>query len=354
MRTFFSFFIWVMVKAAIAQTINIPNPAAGLKYSISYTLEEKSFFLAGEGASLNNLSPLDIEWMHPHTTVKQIERRVDENNHHSTTINILNPAEAYADFPRHIGRIEINQQGMQVYDTDGILYQNIVADAKYQSEYNAMSDILAEDKAPIMYDFPSPPNAMATQQIQAGGGTVTWLPNNAWELSNGDRTIRFEPAKGRITTTNYEEGALKNTRIQVFDYTPQGIYAPSEDITKRPLIRPSGACMVEVVKKRYSNYSIAAIPSQRSAPNKSRVNQSTTIWPNPASDKLIVSLGTEVLPDTELQIIDFAGKVIHRQAVEASVPEVEISIHNWADGVYFVRLETRTGFQTMKFIKHSN
>jgi Secretion system C-terminal sorting domain len=354
MRTLFALSIGLWLHTAIAQPPGLPSPESGLKYSIGYTLEESSFLRAGTDTSNINLSPIDIEWMRPLTTIKQVERRVTEDNHHSTTIIILNPEEAYADFPHHIGRIEINQQGIQVYDTDDSLYLNIPAEVEYQADYNSMRNLLAESTVPIMYDFPTAPDSATIQVIQGAGGTVTMLANGVWEISGNGNTTRFEPGEGRITRTNYEGNVVSNIRIQEFLLTEQGIYAPLEDITKMPVIRPSGACMEDVTRKRYSNYTMAVIPSERTNYPKAGLNKSTRIWPNPAGGKLFVALGTEVMPGSALRIFDLFGKEVHRQPVIQSGSDMEIQLQSLAEGVYFVRLETKGGLQTLKFIKRSN
>lgn len=341
--------LWL--HTAFAQSTYLPSPEPGLKYSISYTLEESNFHMAGTGTAISSLSPLDIEWMRPHTIIKQVVRRVTEDDHHSTSIIILNPAEAYADFPHRIGRIEINQQGIQVYGTDGNLYRNHPTDVEYQADYNSMRTLLSESTVPIMYNFPSAPNSTTIQAIQAAGGTVTMLQGNAWEFSKSGNTTKFEPQSKRITSTKYEGETLKETRIQEYVYTQQSIYALSEDVTKKPLIRPSGACMEEVTRKRYTNYSVAVIPSERDNHLKASSNKSTHLWPNPASSKLTVLLGNAVIPETELKIFDLVGKQVYHQPILQSGSEIEIPLNGWANGLYFVRLETETGLQTLKFIK---
>ncbi len=214
MRTVLSLSIGLWLHVATAQSVYLPSPEPGLKYSISYTLEESNFHLAGASMGLNNLSPIDIEWMRPRTTIKMVERRVTEDNHHSTSIQILNPGEVYADFPHQIGRIEINEQGIQVYDTNDALYRNIPADVEYQANYNSMRDLLVDSKVPIMYDFPTLPNESTILAIQADGGTISMLTNNAWELAKAGDVTKFEPEAKRITNTYCEGSVLKETRIR--------------------------------------------------------------------------------------------------------------------------------------------
>lgn len=109
--------------------------------------------------------------------------------------------------------------------------------------------------------------------LESSGGTVTILPNNAWKVIMGVSQTLFEPASNRITTTTYEGEAVSETRTQKFVYTPQGIYAPLEDVVTRPVQRPSGACMQDVLRKRYSNYTLAISSELRSNQRRNSVHQ---------------------------------------------------------------------------------
>ena len=252
MRALLSFFFGLGVFAVSAQTTTLPTPPQGLKYKLNYNIEETTFHLAADGTTIDALSPLDLDKMRKYTIQKQVERRITDDNHHSTTVTILNPEEAYAEFPHHIGRIEINQAGKQIFDTNGALYRDMPADSAYQAEYNSMRNLLSSGSPGIMYEFPSIPDAGTIQMIEGSGGTATILPNSTWQVTMGTTQTLFEPISSRVTSTVYEGEAVKETRIQKFVYTPQGIYAPLEDLTKKPVVRPSGACMQDVVRKRYT------------------------------------------------------------------------------------------------------
>ena len=289
--------------------------------------------------------------MRPYTIVKQIEKRITTDNHHETTVTILNPEEAYAEFPHHIGRIEINQMGMQVFEPSGTLYLNIPADSAYQAAYNTMRNRMADNDPGIMYEFPSAPDASTVQAMQSAGVTVAFFGNGAWQASNGSLQTLVEPALNRITSTILESGMPVETRVQKFNYSPQGIYVPVEDITKTSEIRPSGACMQDVVRKRYSNYTVAITQTERSDFSRRKGIATTQIWPNPASDNLHVSAGASVRPDGTLQIFDLVGKLVYTQPNIQPGTEMEISLAGWANGLYFLRMETQTGIQALRFIK---
>gem|GEM_PF-2182442 len=153
-----------------------------------------------EGMSPSSLSPLDVEKMRPYTIVKQLEKRITDDNHHETTVTILNPEEAYAEFPHHIGRLKINQMGIQIFETNGTLYQNIPADSAYQAEYNTMRNLLANNAPGIMYEFPSVPSPSTVQVIQSTGGTVVFLFCQAQGLGDFPSNLVAPLDKSEITS----------------------------------------------------------------------------------------------------------------------------------------------------------
>lgn len=159
MRTLHSILFGLCYLLTSAQSTELPIPPQGLKYVLNYTLEETNFHMAAEGASFNTLSPFDIDKMRPYTIQKQVERRITDDNHHSTTVTILNPEEAYAEFPHHIGRIEINQAGMQIFSTNNELYRDMPADSASQAEYISIRNLLSGNDPSIMYAFPAMPDA---------------------------------------------------------------------------------------------------------------------------------------------------------------------------------------------------
>lgn len=344
------FFAWCLLTVS-AQTTTLPLPPQGLKYKLNYTIEETTFHLAAQGTPIGALSPLDLDKMRPYTIQKQVERRITDDNHHSTTVTVLNPEEAYAEFPHHIGRIEINQAGKQIFGTNGALYRDMPADSAYQAEYNSMRNFLISGSPSIMYEFPTVPNAEAIQALQAAGGSIAMLANNAWQVTMGANQTSYEPALNRITSTAYESGVLRETRTQKYVYSPQGIYAPLEDMTKKPVQRPSGACMEDVVRKRYSNYTLAVSADMRSDFGRVSGHKNTYIWPNPAREQLHLSLGASVRQGSNLQVFDLVGKLVYSQPAVQPGIEMEIPLTGWGDGIYFVRLETQTGIQTLKFVK---
>ena len=117
-------------RSGTAQILNqLPLPPEGVAYSIAYEEEEQSYYTVPEGSDLNGLSKLDILKLEKSIVRKQVENAVLEDGSSVLTITILNPAEAYHDWPQPIGRYEIDSSGIRVYSPAGLLLQNIAPDS---------------------------------------------------------------------------------------------------------------------------------------------------------------------------------------------------------------------------------
>jgi len=77
----------------------------------------------------------------------------------------------------------------------------------------------------------------------------------------------------------------------------------------------------------------------------------TTLYPNPADDRLIVQT-TKLAPNLEphqIEVLNYLGQVMHRQAW---APNLEIDLSAWAPGLYLMQIRTEDGKSTraQKFI----
>lgn len=352
MRSFVMLAGCFIISLRLEGQINaIPEPPEGQRFLLSYVVEETSLHSVSNDVQPESLSPLDVEKMRPLTIEKRIERRVSNDNHHSSVITMLNPEQAYSEFPVMLGRIEINQAGKQIYDTKGQLYHSMPADSAYSAHYDLMRQQLADNPVQLMLEFPAMPDGAEIQAIQAEGGMFQVLENNAWKIFKGDEQLLFEPLENKITNKRYESGVLKETYTRRFVQTNQGIYAPLEELQERQVIRPSGACMTDVVRKLYSDYSVALSSTERSKLMKSKTG--TEIWPNPAVDQWTLTVGKDVLPESTILIYDLAGTLIYQQSGIQPETSFQISPAAWPDGVYMAHLSTNSGREVIKLLKKS-
>lgn len=226
---------------AFAQSLPLPPP--GLKYQLNYVVEEVNYYKMAVGTPITSLSPLDMVELREHRTLKQVEMRIEEDGNHATSIIILNPEEAYSEWPTKVGRIEISAAGTRIYQTNGSLYVDLPADAAAQARYAALKENLADRSPQVMYNFPLPPNEAAANQIQANGGEVNMLSQGAWKISGNGIELLYEPAFSWITRATYQGDQIAEKDIRQYAPNDQGVLVPQIETTETTVVRPSGACM---------------------------------------------------------------------------------------------------------------
>jgi hypothetical protein len=75
-----------------------------------------------------------------------------------------------------------------------------------------------------------------------------------------------------------------------------------------------------------------------------------SVYPNPSSDQLTISLGTDEKGD--LSIIDITGKIIYLQHFAKHHPtNTSIPLNDWANGIYLVRWQDIIHSKSIKFVK---
>ena len=334
---------------AFAQSLPLPPP--GLKYQLNYVVEEVNYYKMAVGTPITSLSPLDMVELREHRTLKQVEMRIEEDGNHATSIIILNPEEAYSEWPTKVGRIEISAAGTRIYQTNGSLYVDLPADAAAQARYAALKENLADRSPQVMYNFPLPPNEAAANQIQANGGEVNMLSQGAWKISGNGIELLYEPAFSWITRATYQGDQIAEKDIRQYAPNDQGVLVPQIETTETTVVRPSGACMQQVIRKKYREYHLAVARSERSLYSQNMVDQASLLLPNPGTEAVTLRLGPTVRPGSRLQVTDLFGRVVYEQGSVHPSAEQNLSVTGWPPGVYLFRLETGAGSQVLKFIK---
>lgn len=79
------------------------------------------------------------------------------------------------------------------------------------------------------------------------------------------------------------------------------------------------------------------------------------IFPNPASDKVTLSIYSAENQIGTIKILDLNGKVVQLQSTTLQMGNnvLEMNVHAWTKGIYFVQIMTENGQQsTLKLIKN--
>lgn len=73
-----------------------------------------------------------------------------------------------------------------------------------------------------------------------------------------------------------------------------------------------------------------------------------SIYPNPGKSKLNISLAQNT-NDATIEVYDILGKRIHAQSITSINSSINVS--RWNPGVYLVKITSKTGTQTKRFVK---
>ncbi len=75
-----------------------------------------------------------------------------------------------------------------------------------------------------------------------------------------------------------------------------------------------------------------------------------SLFPNPSSGFVNISLGNSVVRNASISIIDLTGKVVYNAAVNNSANSIKVSTNNFESGLYFVTVYTDDFNETTKLI----
>ncbi len=331
---------------------NLPIPPAGVAYSITYEEEEKMFYTVPEGTELEKLSPLDVLKLEKSVVRKQVENRVLDDGASQMIVTILNPEEAYADWPKPVGRYEIDENEIRVYNPAGVLMQSIMPDSAMSAMQEGLKELHANTPLTFQYEFPAMDQEKITE-LENQGKEVAPLGNGAYKIEDSLKYQVYDPAYKRIFTRfNDLHTGGEVRQWKVFFTTSYGIIMPAVERTTTQVIRPSGACMQRVLEKKYSNYEIKV--AEKLQERHRQVVESGRylgLFPNPAQHQISVNLDATVLPGSVLQVLDALGKTVYSQTDMQPESVVSVDLAARAPGVYYVRVQTTGGPHLMKFIK---
>jgi hypothetical protein len=312
-----------------------------------YTLEELTTYKVPQGAAANALSPLDKVLLLPKRLLRQVETHEFADGSTATTIQILNPTEAFAEWPVKMGRIEYDNSGTRIYDTEGKLYQDIPSDSARSAERLQLAQLRQNNSSDAPTSFPMP-DAGTLSALQNSGYVVNNLPQGAVKLGKDNLEALYEPQQMRITRTKYHNDSPVESSVRKYalsdDQRLRIVYERDEVME----FRPSGACMERVTQRRYTNYSTdtdSRYAKPAAAPNAGPLQ----VWPNPASDYLYLTPDAGVLPGSSAEIINALGVTVRTQHnIQAGV-RLEIPLAGLPAGAYFLRVQGLEGARNVRF-----
>jgi len=73
------------------------------------------------------------------------------------------------------------------------------------------------------------------------------------------------------------------------------------------------------------------------------------IYPNPTKSMVTIDLGTNIISNTSIQVIDLLGKMLHQQIVKSS--KTTINLNNYSKGIYLVKISNPSNNKVYKVVK---
>ncbi|MCB2409792.1 extracellular catalytic domain type 1 short-chain-length polyhydroxyalkanoate depolymerase [Hymenobacter lucidus] len=84
---------------------------------------------------------------------------------------------------------------------------------------------------------------------------------------------------------------------------------------------------------------------------KAGAESEITVYPNPATDELMVRAGSRKLRSAQLTATDALGRAVRVPATPTADGALRVSTSTWRSGVYLLRLDTEGGSQYQKVVK---
>ena len=129
----------------------------------------------------------------------------------------------------------------------------------------------------------------------------------------------------------------------------------------RKLTFPAGSMIVNKTDGSTSTYAFSTIRSltfsdliNNVSPIAKKERSNLTLYPNPVIDQLQMSYEALQEGSVQAEIIDFQGRILHRQAIscQEGTNQATIPVAQLQRGLYLFRLQNGNNVETIKFIKN--
>lgn len=75
-----------------------------------------------------------------------------------------------------------------------------------------------------------------------------------------------------------------------------------------------------------------------------------TIFPNPANDSFFIRFEKPLVEDVQVSILDLTGKMVHTLSAKQASEQVKVSLANWSNTTYLVKIENAKGLAVKKLL----
>jgi len=196
-------------------------------------------------------------------------------------------------------------------------------------------------------------NNMSIDGLQAGSYTYT-LTDQAGNTSTEVINVT-QPAPLAVTViiTDETDGqANGGLDITVQGGTPPNNYSWSNGSTNEDLLNlAAGQYVLYVTDSNGCIFeTVFTVDSKTNTENPKYVN-AFVVMPNPAISEISIKVSLEKELGARIVVLNQLGQLIDTRSVSGLESETELTITDYVQGVYFIRLETENGTVTQKLIK---
>jgi hypothetical protein len=201
-----------------------------------------------------------------------------------------------------------------------------VCDANQTSNWTA--DVYFLTLADDTLTCPAPTDLTATVSAENSSVVLTWQqePNTANEWQ-----INYRP----VSESAWNQIVVNTTTHTLTDLIPdQDYYAfVVAHCSNGANSNPSNAVTFHTGGVGIHNY----------------LERSVTLYPNPATDKVVVAVSDENIRITDVEVYNVYGQLVN--TIVPTENPLHINISGLSDGMYFVRVTTEDGIVTKNFVK---
>ena len=155
---------------------------------------------------------------------------------------------------------------------------------------------------------------------------------------------KITPVAGNYgTITPYMTVVIAQGANQQFTFTPDEGYKVKQILVNGDYV---GDTTSYTIKNIQQDLTIRVDFELINSIDQHTLNQHVTIYPNPIKENLTVKLTT---PFEQIEILNLLGQVVHTSTVNDQ--EFVINVADYKSGVYFIRLNGKSGIATKKIVK---
>ena len=150
---------------------------------------------------------------------------------------------------------------------------------------------------------------------------------------------------------DFGDGTTSTDPLPFHQYEAPGIYEVSLTITTAEGCVSTFSVTIDLDENYFTGNPSFLVVS--STADEVINTASLRLYPNPVSDQLTLDLESQKDSDLLLSLVGIDGKTYYSRAeqLQQGQQQVQLDVQNLVPGIYFVRLQTESGIESLKFVK---